>query len=85
MLTGDSEATAQAIAGKASRRMLSAECLPEPRCVKLKRLKEKYETVAMVGDGINDAPALATASVGIAMGEGTDVAPETADVVPSQE
>ena len=55
--------------------------LTETKVETIKKLKEKYGTVAMVGDGINDAPALATASIGVAMGEGTDVALETADVV----
>lgn len=81
MLTGDSQNTAQAIANEAHLNDYIAECLPENKVEHLKQLKEKYGTVAMVGDGINDAPALATANVGIAMGEGTDVALETADVV----
>ena len=55
--------------------------LTETKVETIKKLKEKYGTVAMVGDGINDAPALATSSIGVAMGEGTDVALETADVV----
>ncbi|MBT2659366.1 cadmium-translocating P-type ATPase [Bacillus sp. ISL-18] len=81
MLTGDSEKTAHAIAAESHVDEFYAECLPEEKVEQLKQLKQKYKTVAMVGDGINDAPALATASVGIAMGEGTDVALETADIV----
>ncbi|GHI00280.1 heavy metal translocating P-type ATPase [Neobacillus kokaensis] len=81
MLTGDSEKTARAIAAESHVDEFFAECLPETKVDHLKELKSKYETVAMVGDGINDAPALAVANVGIAMGEGTDVALETADIV----
>ncbi|WP_462408778.1 heavy metal translocating P-type ATPase [Neobacillus sp. Marseille-QA0830] len=81
MLTGDSENTAQAIAAESHVDHYFAECLPETKVEHLKGLKMKYKTVAMVGDGINDAPALAIANVGIAMGEGTDVALETADIV----
>ncbi|XTP56760.1 heavy metal translocating P-type ATPase [Niallia sp. Krafla_26] len=81
MLTGDSSTTAQAISAECHVDEFIAECLPENKVDHLKALKEKYGTVAMVGDGINDAPALATAHVGIAMGGGTDVALETADVV----
>lgn len=81
MLTGDGKATAQAIADESHVDGFVAECLPETKVAEIKKLKAKHGTVAMVGDGINDAPALATASIGIAMGEGTDVALETADVV----
>ncbi|OLS33539.1 heavy metal translocating P-type ATPase [Bacillus sp. MRMR6] len=81
MLTGDSEKTAKAIAAESHVDQYFAECLPEEKVEQLKQLKKKYKTIAMVGDGINDAPALATANIGIAMGEGTDVALETADVV----
>ena len=81
MITGDNEQTAHAIASESSITEYYASCLPETKVQTVKALKEKYGSVAMVGDGINDAPALATASVGIAMGEGTDVALETADVV----
>jgi Zn2+/Cd2+-exporting ATPase len=81
MLTGDGEKTAEAIAKECHVDQHEAECLPEEKVDKIKGLKEKFDTVGMVGDGINDAPALATAHLGIAMGEGTDVALETADIV----
>ncbi|MED4351941.1 heavy metal translocating P-type ATPase [Schinkia azotoformans] len=81
MITGDNERTASAIAKEVKLDHYIAECLPETKVEHVKYLRKKYENVAMVGDGINDAPALATASVGIAMGEGSDVALETADVV----
>jgi Zn2+/Cd2+-exporting ATPase len=81
MLTGDSKKTAQVIAAESHVDQFFAECLPAEKVEKVKQLKTRFATVAMVGDGINDAPALATANIGIAMGEGTDVALETADVV----
>lgn len=81
MLTGDSSKTAKAIASESHVDQYVAECLPETKVEQLKQLQQKYGTIAMVGDGINDAPALAAANVGIAMGEGTDIALETADVV----
>lgn len=81
MLTGDNEKTAEAIAKEAGLDAYIAECLPEMKVDHLKKLLADYKTVGMVGDGINDAPALATATSGIAMGEGTDVALETADIV----
>ena len=81
MITGDNEKTARAIAKDIKLSDYISDCLPENKVEKVKELKKKYKVVAMVGDGVNDAPALATASVGIAMGEGTDVALETADVV----
>ncbi|MFL0363587.1 heavy metal translocating P-type ATPase [Pseudobacillus sp. 179-B 2D1 NHS] len=81
MLTGDNETTARAIAKEAHLDTFIAECLPEQKVDQLKKLIQDYDTVAMVGDGINDAPALATANIGIAMGEGSDVAMETADII----
>lgn len=81
MLTGDSEKTASAISKECSVENYIAGCLPEEKVTHVKALKQEHETVAMVGDGINDAPALAHANIGIAMGEGTDVALETADIV----
>ncbi len=81
MLTGDNELTAKAIATETGIDAYISGCLPEDKVSEIKTLQEKYTSVAMVGDGINDAPALATANIGIAMGEGTDVALETADIV----
>ncbi len=81
MLTGDNEHTAKVIAKEAGVNDYVAECLPETKVEYIKKYNKQYEQVGMVGDGINDAPALATASVGIAMGDGTDVALETADIV----
>lgn len=81
MLTGDQPETAAAIAREAGLKIVVSECLPDRKVEEAKKLKKTYGTIVMVGDGINDAPALAAADVGIAMGGGTDVALETADVV----
>ncbi|SDH88661.1 Cd2+/Zn2+-exporting ATPase [Alteribacillus persepolensis] len=81
MLTGDHESTASAIAKEAAIDDIAANCLPEDKLKKINELKEKYGHVAMVGDGMNDAPALAAADTSIAMGAGTDVALETSDIV----
>jgi Cd2+/Zn2+-exporting ATPase len=81
MITGDNERVATAIAEQVGLTYTCASLLPDEKVRAIESLKQQYDGVAMIGDGVNDAPALATATVGIAMGAGgTDVALETADI-----
>lgn len=81
MITGDNEHTANVIASQLEISRVVANCLPDEKAQIIQNLRDEFSSIAMVGDGINDAPALSYATVGIAMGQGTDIAIEAADVI----
>ena len=81
MMTGDTRAVANSVAAELGIDIVFSEVLPEQKSTKIEELKHSGKKVAMVGDGVNDAPALVTADVGIAIGAGTDVAVEAGDIV----
>jgi P-type E1-E2 ATPase len=81
MITGDGEKTAQAVAREAGITEFYAQTLPDQKVAYVKQMKSEGRTVAMVGDGINDAPALSAADIGIAMGKASSIAGQTADIM----